>query len=205
MGLIQIKTVEGNSVLGIWEMDMHIETLANHLPNQTASGTNLSLKRKKEIVATKLLMDAMLPGVEISYHQSGKPYLENNDWQISISHSKNLVCILLNNVNSVGIDIQFAAPKIKRLKEKFLSDKELATLNEGNETDALHIYWCAKEALYKFYGEENIEFKSQLHINTFSFSQSGELKGSIFNGGNTINVMLAYEKMEEYYLVYTIE
>lgn len=205
MGLIFIKTVEGNSLLGIWEIDEHIELLANQfetIPEQPAIKT---LKRKKEFIATRLLLDAMYAGVAIGYHTTGKPYLLNDDCAISISHSKNIVCILLNKTNNVGFDVQFASPKISRIKEKFMSATELATLNATNETDALHLYWCAKEALYKLTGEESIDFIKHLFVASFPNIDSGKTKGTISKDDNKTEVMLWYQKLNDYYLVYTIE
>ena len=205
MGLVTIKNVEGNSLLGVWEMDDHIETIANSL-SATPDILHLkTLKRKKEYVATRLLMDAMYAGMEISYHPTGKPYLINDDSYISISHSKNLVCILLNKSNRVGIDVQFLNPKIFKLKEKFLSAAEMSSLPEDNCIDALHVYWCAKEALYKLIGEENIIFNMQLHIEPFTINTQGKIKGSVFMNDVKSEVALRYEKANDYFLVYTTE
>lgn len=205
MGLLYIKEAEGNSLLGVWEMDDHVETIANELatiPNQTSVP---SLKRKKEYVATRLLMDVMYAGAEIKYRESGKPYLLNSDTNISISHSKNLVCILLNKINSIGIDVQFVSERINRLKEKFLSDAELSQLPQTNKTEALHVYWCAKEALYKSGGQEYADFKKCLHIHSFGLSQAGKIKGTMRLNDRQTEVQLLYEKTGEYFLVYTID
>ena len=204
MSLIYIKEVDGNSILGVWEMDDALESLAKQSPS-TEKLSAPTLKRKKENIATRLLMDAMYAGAEINYHASGKPYLLNNEMYISISHSGNLVCLLLNKSNSVGVDIQFINPKITLLKEKFLSKTEIAQLPPECETDALHIYWGAKEALYKYYGEENIIFKTRFHIDAFAISNTGKIKGTILSTHQKAIIPLHYEKWNDYFLVYTIE
>ncbi len=205
MGLFYIKQVEGNSLLGLWEMDDAIESMANALLTIPDQSTVQSLKRKKEYITTRLLMDAMYAGTEINYHESGKPYLVNSDTNISISHSKNLVCILLNKSNSIGVDVQYISERINRLKEKFLSDTELSQLPESNKTEALHIYWCAKEALYKMGGQEYADFKKCLHVHPFKVSNEGKIKGTMRLNNQKSEVQLWYEKTGDYFLVYTID
>jgi len=203
MALLYIKTVEPNSLLGMWEIDADIEVIATQTELSEHSEIK-TLKRKKEFITTRLLMDAMYAGAEIKYLPSGKPYLATHDYNISISHSKNRVCILLNRIDSVGIDIQFATPKIVRLKEKFLSEVELSTLNTSTQIDALHFYWCAKEAMYKLFGKEYIDFKKHLAIQAFKVATEGYLTGTIKFNNQHLEITLCYEKMHDYYLVYTI-
>ncbi len=205
MGLIYIKEVEGNSILGIWEIDDAIESMANDLSIPPESSALKTLKRKTEYIATRLLLDAMYAGAEIQYHQSGEPFLLNDVAYISISHSKNLVAILLNRLNRVGVDVQFMAPKITRLKEKFLNAAELSQIPSETEADALHIYWCAKEALFKLGGVENVDFKTHLNIDTFSIGISGKIKGQMLINNSKVFVHLCYERMDQYFLVYTID
>jgi phosphopantetheinyl transferase len=147
----------------------------------------------------------MYAGAEIKYHASGKPYLLNSDTNISISHSKNLVCILLNKSNNIGVDVQYISERINRLKEKFLSNKELLQLPSNNKTEALHVYWCAKEALYKLGGQEYADFKKSLHIHSFGLSNEGAINGTMHLKDQQMSVRLFYEKTGEYFLVYTID
>ncbi len=205
MGLVYIKQVEGNSLLGVWEMDDNIESMANALVTIPNQFTVQSLKRKKEYVTTRLLMDLMYSGAEINYHESGKPYLLNSDTNISISHSKNLVCILLNKNYNIGVDVQYISNRINRLKEKFLSDEELLQLPENDKTEALHVYWCAKEALYKIGGQEYADFKKCLHVHPFIVSNQGKIKGTMRLNDQQTEVQLWYEKTGDYFLVYTID
>ena len=205
MGLLYIKEVEGNSILGLWEIDDAIETMAKNLsviPEQSIFNT---LKRKKEFIATRLLLDAMFAGAEIQYHQSGEPFLLNDETYISISHSKNRVVILLNRWKRIGVDLQYTAHKILRLKEKFLNAEELSQIPANKMDDALHIYWCAKEALFKLGGVENVDFKTHLMIEPFNIENIGKIRANMLMNNSREFVTLHYEKMEEYYLVYTVD
>ena len=206
MSLLLIKPIEGNSILGIWEMDEELEQIAHHysLPEfKSNTASVISLKRKKELVASRLLLDAMFPGSEINYHPNGKPYL-NNDCYISIAHSKDRVCILLNPDRPVGIDVEFITPKIKQVKEKFMSDEELSAIDIANEIEVLLIHWCAKEAMYKYLGRERVIFKTELRVHPFQFEPKGKIYCSAVSD-SIEKMMLYYEADSNYMMAYTID
>ena len=109
-----------------------------------------SLKRQKEWLCVRLLLKCLVGAdVRIGYESTGSPFLINSDKQISISHSGELVAIVLSD-ERVGMDVQIISDKPLNLKSRFLSDDEIHMM--GQELDALTAVklWCAKEAVYKF-------------------------------------------------------
>ena len=124
--------------------------------------------RKKEWLSVRILLKEIL-GEEktISYTSSGKPYLSDNSYQISISHTKGYVAVILHPQLSVGIDIEYISPRVQKIRSRFMSDEEELHLDKTLEEVHLLLHWSAKESLFKILGEENVDFKTELHISPF--------------------------------------
>ncbi len=90
----------------------------------------------------------------------GKPYLQNNSKNISISHSEKYIAAAISTC-SIGIDIQKVSPKAELIKKKFLSQAELES---GDDLQALNLMWTIKEAVYKAYGKRKLIFKDDIRI-----------------------------------------
>ncbi len=105
----------------------------------------------------------------------GKPYLQNSDKKISLSHSGKNIAAVISDKN-IGIDIQNISPKVDIIKEKFLSKKELEF---NSSLEKLNLMWTVKEAVYKAYGKKKISFKK--HIRIDDFRKNGDMiTGNVF-------------------------
>ena len=97
--------------IGIWELTESIDELLalyKFLPGEEQQWTSFrSDRRKKEWLATRTLCVTILKGrYSIKNTKEGKPYIENNNRHISISHSDTYIAILLSDTPHVGIDIE---------------------------------------------------------------------------------------------------
>ena len=130
-------------------------------------------KRKCEWLAVRLLLKK-LTGKEmlIGYKENGKPFLENNFYNISISHTKGYAAIILTEHTNPGIDIEYRSDRAWKLRRKFLSTEELKLLNPDPRALAT-ICWCAKETAYKALQENEVDFINHLHIAPFTYSTKG--------------------------------
>ena len=135
----------------------------------------------------------------------GKPYLTDSHFSISISHSWNMVAIMAAPYN-IGIDIQREVSKIARIEKKFMRPVEKESLQDDTKIPHLHIYWGAKEALYKAYGRKKLGFVRHIHVDPFDYDLSiGQTTAAIHKESYHAYFELYYEKVEEIYLVYVIE
>ncbi|NJN77515.1 MAG: 4'-phosphopantetheinyl transferase superfamily protein, partial [Saprospiraceae bacterium] len=109
-------------------------------------------RRKTEWLAARYLLQELLGKNVFCYSDEfGKPILKNSDKHLSISHSRGLVTVIVSDF-SIGIDIQVIVSKIQRIAYKFMREEENESLDVKKHLEHLHIYWGAKEALYKAYG-----------------------------------------------------
>ncbi len=173
------------------------EELLNKLNKKELYLTQLSNisteNRKQEWLSVRLLLKELLnEEKEIAYTGSGRPYLPDNTYQISISHTKGYVAVALHPHLSIGIDLEYISSRILKIKHRFMSDKELSDVNSSIAKEIhLLLYWSAKESIFKSLREEGVDFREHLHIEAFEpvFNQLGNLqayetktkKGRCFN------------------------
>jgi phosphopantetheinyl transferase len=98
--------------------------------------------------------------IEITYSETGQPQIKGH--YISFSHTKNTVAVALADI-PVGIDIEELSPRILRLYSRFMSEEEMSACDLNNLQD-LYYYWCAKEAMYKWFAEKNLDFIEDLQV-----------------------------------------
>jgi len=128
----------------------------------------MSENRKREWLAIRVLLKELLgEEKEILYNSLGKPYLSDNSFHISISHTKGYAALILNKEKEVAIDIEKISAKVEKVRKRFVSEEEEKALSPSGELVHLLLYWSAKESLFKMLGVENVSFKSDLHILPF--------------------------------------
>ena len=134
--------------------------------------------RKREWLATRLLMDRL--GIEQhDFLANGKPILPRGG--ISISHCKGSVAVVTSGVN-IGLDIQEPTEQIFTIRSKFCSATEWSWLETHRETlRALTIVWSAKEAIFKYWGEE-VDFAQ--HIEILPFECDASIIDACYKGGH---------------------
>lgn len=209
MDTIIFKAANTNDRIAVCDFDECIEkdfinlenTLSLQEINDIKNIHNENFRRQK--MAGRIMLNKLLGETgRVEYNEHGKPLLKSHPFDISFSHCKDKIAVMLSKKIS-GIDIQDISPRIRRIVHKFLNQPELNSLTE--ETYATHatIYWCAKEALYKAYGERQLIFTDNIIIEPFSFLQhKGTFNGSIVLKGSKKEYTLKYELLDLFALVY---
>jgi 4'-phosphopantetheinyl transferase len=168
MSLYRLGTYEHFRV-GIWKIDEEEQQLSRlygfnsaiHLTNPT---------RRKQYLAVRLLARAMdLNPLDISYTETGKPYLLKSPKYISISHTNNYAALVVSNFPLIGIDIEEPSPRVLRIKNRFMHQNELYRVqtSQQDETLSVLLHWCIKEAVFKAIPDEHVEFKQDILVINF--------------------------------------
>ena len=135
----------------------------------------------------------------------GKPYLTGSVYDISISHSREMAAVIAAP-QEVGVDIQKLVTKIELIAHKFMRDEESDSLEEATRIEHLHVYWGAKEALYKAYGRRELDFKKHIFIHPFTYDlTNGMCTGYVEKGDYKKDFKIHYERIEDYILVWGVE
>jgi 4'-phosphopantetheinyl transferase len=206
------KIVEENYTLVVWHLT---ETEDLFLPfKKTFSASPEKLDeihvayRRKEWLCSRYLgwtiakeIEGQCAGVWSDDHN--KPHIKDSTLQISISHAKPFVTVLVHKKHPCGADIEEKKEKLLRLGPKFLTQDEL---NQAKgDLSSLAIAWGAKEAVYKLYGRKKLIFKENIFLYGLdTIKKSGELTTILKIGKNNSAIMLKYEQFENHILVYTI-
>ncbi|MCB8994456.1 MAG: 4'-phosphopantetheinyl transferase superfamily protein [Bacteroidales bacterium] len=207
MGVIVKKEVRG-CMLGIWEIKEDFDSLFSRLKLDADEletlGSFKNESRKIEWLSVRVLINEMTgKDSRIIYNQYRKPFLKENSFQISISHSKDLTSILMSKSKKVGIDLEYMSHKISNVSSKFINNLELITTNPDLLRYHLYIHWCAKEAMYKICDKQDINFKENLSILPFDPKHDGWLKGRVLNIHGVEDFNIRYENMDGYAIAYT--
>lgn len=154
---------ENNCRVLIAEVEESIEELFPLLENFNCYSNEFytinALKRKKEFISVRILMNLLMQRtVTITYDNDHKPFLTENKHHISISHSGNFYALIESSCLPVGIDIEKRTQRVVKVSRRYLDDNELTFLNQKGDTAGLEIAWSAKEALYKRIGKEAYDF-----------------------------------------------
>ncbi|MBK6905486.1 MAG: 4'-phosphopantetheinyl transferase superfamily protein [Saprospirales bacterium] len=212
MGLLLHRHLAPEGELGIWKIEETESFFLDQLglfPQEKKQIDEMKGHRRLEWLAGRYLLHYM-SGREIRgaclKDEFGKPYLEGSAFQISISHSHERVAILAAPF-AVGVDVQILVDKIWRIAHKFMRPEESESLLPQTSLEHLHVYWGAKEALYKAYGRRELDFREHLYITPFAFSPSGgQTTGWIRKDGFIMELEVSYEIWEDtYVLVWAVE
>ncbi len=142
------------------------------------------IRRKREYIATRMLRNRIFGKQDIQYSAIGAPSIGANS-HISISHSKNLAAIAVNENFKIGLDLEPPRPNIRSIQHKFLSEEEKRTFDTDCHLEMTKV-WSAKEALYKLAGRKEIVFATQLFLS----KDDSDWSGTIINPSETISVKL---------------
>ncbi|MBQ9309736.1 MAG: 4'-phosphopantetheinyl transferase superfamily protein [Bacteroidales bacterium] len=199
---------DAHSRLGVW----HITETEAELKELTSIPTDeleeisfiKSESLRKQKLAVRALLDAMFEEkVYLSHHDNGKPYIENNATNISITHTDKYVAVILNDLEDVGIDCESLDRDFSAVEKKALSEDEIDDLDDDRRNEQLAIYWCAKEAVYKKLSQYKVDFAEQIEIDSFRPKGEGELEATfIHKDGYEEDFDLEYITFDRHVLVW---
>lgn len=185
MALFLTKDLDdpAHSRVGVWkitESEAELRTMTS-IPSDELEEIsyikNESLRKQR--LAVRALLDAMFDEkVYLSHHDNGKPYIENNAINISITHTDQYVAVILNDEDEVGIDCESLNRDFSVVEKKALSEEEIGNLEDEQKNEQLAIYWCAKEAIFKLTSQYDVDFAEQIQIDGFRYRDEGELSAT---------------------------
>ena len=183
MGLYLKKELENEAVIGVWQITETEEELKELSATPTDEMEEISFIRSESLRKQRLAVRALLntlfdEKVYLSHHDNGKPYLENNPVNISITHTEKYVAVILHEEENVGIDIESLDRDFSAVEKKALSEDEIDDLEDEKRNEQLAIYWCAKEAVFKLLSRYNVDFAEQIEIERFRPRGEGELEAT---------------------------
>ena len=172
MALLSIRHLWDDVNLGIWAIEETVEQLFEQYPHLKDLKVYLDEKyknegRKKEILAVRALLYEMTheeSSKRISHEPSGKPSLKG--YFISISHTKGYAAVIMSKTRNVAVDIEYVSDRVSKIVDKFIRSDE-----DSNTIEVQLKNWCAKETVYKYFSEEDLQY-SEMRLHDLSSSHA---------------------------------
>ena len=186
MALYLKKELDDDARIYVWEITETEEELlaTTAVPDNELEELSYtrSEARRKEKLATRALLNKIFPEkLYLGHHDNGKPYLENNPTNISITHTEKYVAVILHEDQDCGIDIESLDRDFSAVEKKALSEDEIEDLEDEKRNEQLAIYWCAKEAVFKLLSRYSVDFAEQIEIERFRPRGEGELEATFID------------------------
>lgn len=167
---LQLKGQEDNCLYGLWHIEESTEALALMLPY----AVDCPLKaegRRREFYAVRVLLQQL--GFDprlLSHHPSGRPFLKDSNWHLSLSHCRGYAAVVLSSERRhIGVDVEAVGERMLKVEHKFLQPQEIRALDalaNGKEARIrlLTSFWTGKEALYKALCDEAEGYLQDLSV-----------------------------------------
>ena len=209
MGLYLKKKLENEATIGVWQITETEEELMELSATPSDEMEEISFIRSESLRKQRLAVRALLntlfdEKVYLSHHDNGKPYLENNPVNISITHTEKYVAVILHEEENVGIDIESLDRDFSAVEKKALSEDEIDDLEDEKRNEQLAIYWCAKEAVFKLLSRYNVDFAEQIEIERFRPRGEGELEATFTSKDDEEEFDLEYITFDRHVLVWVV-
>ena len=209
MGLYLKKELDNEAVIGVWQITETEEELKELSSTPSDEMEEISFIRSESLRKQRLAVRALLntlfdEKVYLSHHDNGKPYLENNPVNISITHTEKYVAVILHEEENVGIDIESLDRDFSAVEKKALSEDEIDDLEDEKRNEQLAIYWCAKEAVFKLLSRYNVDFAEQIEIERFRPRGEGELEATFTSKNEEEEFDLEYITFDRHVLVWVV-
>lgn len=206
MPLIKKQRLDEGTWFALWQMTEALEQLP--APAHVDLSAFHSPRRKRETLTEYLLLKELTeafkeltvdlkeptddPRLVIRHNEDGAPLVDG--YHISLSHTEGWAAMILSETHKVGVDIEYVSERVNRVASRFIRwDEQQSTLAERL------IAWCAKEAVYKFFTEQHLEF-DEMRLLPYSPQEAGEV--IVENLRQQVRVAVVYEVNDCYVLAY---
>ncbi|MBE6339784.1 MAG: hypothetical protein J6Y72_07510 [Bacteroidales bacterium] len=203
-----LKKIEhSGAIMGIWKQTESLSELEaqysiHESEKQMYQGFRNDRRRKEWLTARILLETLIGKDAEICYRDSGKPYLRDGRYCISITHTIGYVGIRLA-AHPVALDMEYYSDRVLHLIPRYVAHSEMQYVSMGDKITSALIIWSAKETLYKLFDFQDVLFDEHIFVSELDPTHTnGHFKGTIQKESFHADVNLTYVVLGELILVY---
>ncbi|HMC99248.1 MAG TPA: 4'-phosphopantetheinyl transferase superfamily protein [Ferruginibacter sp.] len=177
MPLVYQQNINATTKIGVW----HITEDEDFFLRQVPLHRKITHWHKRlQHLAGRLLLRELYPEFplgEILIADTKRPFLENQAWHFSISHSGDYAAVIASKVQRVGVDVELADGKVEAIRHKFISDDEMVNVRcSMNDVQLLTLCWGVKESVFKWWGNGGVDFKKDIVLQSL---KGDEVQGAI--------------------------
>lgn len=201
MPLIFHSHINKATKIGVWHITEREDFFLQHVSLQRS--ITHPHKRLQHLAGRYMLRELFpdFPLALIAIADTRKPFLEDESFHFSISHCGDYAAAIVSTENRVGVDIEIPHPKIERVQHKFLSRTEQNILSAaGPAEDMLTMAWSVKEAVFKWYGDGQVDFIKHMEITGLKKTANGFTACCIFRKTEVQDVQIMCTIVENNFL-----
>jgi 4'-phosphopantetheinyl transferase len=209
MAIAYRQRIDEDTEFALWKIEEQAEDLYSQLQlndGEKAFVENISNgKRHLHWLGTRVLLRKMLGTedyIDCQVDEHGKPYLVSLPYHISLSHSFDYAAVMISKKSPVGIDIEQVKEKVERIAARFLAPEELAFIDQKQKIRQLYACWCAKEAVYKCYGQKEVSFMDDISLAPFNYQEPGQVNAILSKDDVKKDYTVGYLQYEDYMIGY---
>ena len=156
----------------IWEITEDLSFFQTFPENWTTNKDHLIVSQKKlESSAARFCLWSLCQQIsegpwDLRKDDRNRPYFDQSDYHISLSHSFPFVAAIISHKKSVGIDLERFGRQVEKIGPRFLSAEEW-NLWQDSHSD-LTKAWTCKEAIYKAMGVPGLAFQQDIQLPSFA-------------------------------------
>jgi len=151
----------------IWKIE-EPQAFFESFPATWSTPSVLNPIKKLESTAVRYCLHQMSSDFEeliLIQNDRNRPYFQNSDWHVSLTHSYPYVAAACSSKFRIGIDIEKPGRNIEKIAPRFLSEKEWGKWQKSS--NLLTLAWSAKESVYKAAGKPGLSFQKEIEIADF--------------------------------------
>ncbi|MEJ7611571.1 MAG: 4'-phosphopantetheinyl transferase superfamily protein [Ferruginibacter sp.] len=176
------KQINDATKIGVWHITEAEDFFLEKVPLQR---TITHPHKRLQHLAGRYLLPQLFPAfplelVEIA--DTRKPFLPGEPFHFSISHCGNYAAAIVSMENRVGVDIEIPHPRIGNIKHKFLSpgEQHIVSAVHSDDITGLTMAWSVKEAVFKWFGEGEVDFIGHMQITAVNKTATGYTTECLF-------------------------
>ena len=156
----------------IWEITEDLSFFQTFPENWTTNKDHQIVSQKKlESSAARFSLWSLCQQIsegpwDLRKDERNRPYFDQSDYHISLSHSFPFVAAIISHKKSVGIDLERFGRNVEKIGPRFLSAEEW-NLWQDSHSD-LTKAWTCKEAIYKAMGVPGLAFQQDIQLPSFA-------------------------------------
>ncbi len=177
MPLFYQQDINETTRLGVWKIEEDDSFFLEEVPVHR----NITHPHKKlQHLAGRYLLKYLFPDFPyelIRIADTKKPFLHNEQYHFSISHSGDYAAAMVSKDKRVGIDVELYSSKVMKVLQKFLTPKEFEWMQKHEASAYVRetLLWSAKESVFKWHGNGGVDFREDIHIHSLANTEESVL------------------------------
>jgi phosphopantetheinyl transferase len=178
MPLFYQQDINESTRLGVWQITEEESFFLDAVPLQRE--ITHPHKRLQHLAGRFLLKFLFndFPYELIRIADTRKPFLHNDQYHFSISHSGEYAAAIVSRTQRVGIDVENRTATVMKVLHKFLNETEKIFV--ADDTSCLPflretLLWSVKETIFKWHGNGGVDFSEHILVKRFNIDSPGTI------------------------------